>query len=72
MIFLCWLAFAQEPATRSVDEPWGPSHDVAVDVTEATWVSVSVHADRVVFDVLGDLWTMPLAGGDATRLTSGL
>lgn len=72
MLWWCWLALAEEPAVRTVDEPWGPYHDVAIDVDEATWVSVSVHEERVVFDVLGDLWSMPLSGGDATRLTSGM
>lgn len=54
-----------------VDEPHGTTHPVTIDTREGTWMSVSVHGDRVLFDLLGDLWSIPLAGGEATRLTSG-
>jgi len=41
--------------------------------TKATWMSLDVSPDgqRIVFDLLGDLYTMPIAGGTAARLTSG-
>src|SRR5688572_15846937 len=55
----------------SVDAPHGPTHEVPFDLTEGTWVNVTVFRDTVVFDLLGDLWSVPLAGGDAKRLTSG-
>ena len=29
-----------------------------------------IHGDRVVFTYAGDLWTAPVAGGTATRLTA--
>jgi imidazolonepropionase-like amidohydrolase/Tol biopolymer transport system component len=54
-----------------VDDPRGSVHPVPIDVDEGTWMSVTVHGDTVVFDLLGDLWSLPLAGGEATRLTSG-
>lgn len=36
-------------------------------------MNLDVHPDgsRIVFDMLGDLYVMPAAGGDATRLTDG-
>ncbi len=55
----------------SVDAPHGPTHEVALDLREATWVNVAVQGDRIVFDVLGDLWSIPVRGGDAVRLTQG-
>lgn len=41
---------------------------------EGTWVSVDVHPDgkTIAFDMLGDLYTMPITGGKATRITDGM
>ena len=46
----------------------------ALDTREGTWLSLDVSPDgrTIVFDMLGDLYTIPFAGGDATRLTSGM
>lgn len=49
----------------------GPVHTARIDVTEGTWMSLSAHDDTLVFDLLGDLWTLPLSGGEARRLSSG-
>ena len=42
--------------------------------TKGTWMSVDVSPDgrTIVFDMLGDLYTIPITGGTATRLTSGM
>ena len=65
---------APEPAAWNVDDPGGPYRDVAFDTNEGTWMSVDVHPSGkvLVFDLLGDLYTLPIEGGTATRLTSGL
>ncbi|WP_305983085.1 amidohydrolase family protein [Roseivirga thermotolerans] len=41
---------------------------------EGTWVSVDVSPDgkTIAFDMLGDLYTMPISGGKATRITDGM
>jgi imidazolonepropionase-like amidohydrolase/Tol biopolymer transport system component len=46
----------------------------ALDTREGTWLSLDVSPDgaTIAFDMLGDLYTMPFAGGDATRITSGM
>lgn len=42
--------------------------------SKGTWMSVDVSPDgqQLVFDLLGDLYTLPITGGKATRLTSGM
>ena len=42
--------------------------------SRGTWMSVDVSPDgqTLVFDLLGDLYTLPIAGGTATRITSGM
>ena len=42
--------------------------------TKGTWLSLDVSPDgqQLVFDLLGDLYTLPVIGGKATRITSGL
>ena len=42
--------------------------------THGTWMSLDVSPDgqTIVFDLLGDLYTLPISGGTATRITSGL
>ncbi|MCA9729001.1 MAG: PD40 domain-containing protein, partial [Candidatus Eisenbacteria bacterium] len=57
----------------NINEAHGPADTVRFETDDLTWVSVDVHpqGDRLVFDVLGDLYTLPIAGGTATRITSG-
>jgi imidazolonepropionase-like amidohydrolase/Tol biopolymer transport system component len=54
-----------------VNKPPGPSTEVPIDVTEGTWLSLDVSPDgkEVAFDLLGDLYTLPIAGGEAKALT---
>ena len=42
--------------------------------TEGTWISFDVSPDgeTIVFDLFGDLYTLPIGGGRATRLTDGM
>lgn len=46
----------------------------SLDTRDGTWLSIDVSPDgrQLVFDMLGDLYLLPIAGGDAVRLTTGL
>lgn len=69
------------PTTAPKDAPWdvqqppgfAAAKTAAIDVTEGTWMSLDVSPDgsTVVFDLLGDLYTLPIQGGEARPLTSG-
>ena len=50
-----------------VNDPPGAETDVAIDVREGTWMSLDVSPDgaEIVFDLLGDLYTVPIGGGEA-------
>jgi Tol biopolymer transport system component/imidazolonepropionase-like amidohydrolase len=57
-----------------VSNPPGDWHNITIDTTETTWSSVDVSPDgkTIVFDMLGDIYTVPMAGGEATALTDGI
>ena len=44
------------------------------ETDEVTWMSVDVSPDghTLVFDLLGDLYTLPIAGGTAKRIVGGM
>lgn len=57
-----------------VDAPQGQFIDAAISVDQGTWMNVDVSPDgeTIVFDLLGDIYTMPISGGKATQLTSDI
>src|SRR4026209_797184 len=54
--------------------PLQPDRYATFTTSKGTWMSLDVSPDgqTIVFDLLGDLYTLPIAGGKATRLTSGI
>ncbi|MCF7222177.1 amidohydrolase family protein [Marilutibacter chinensis] len=63
---------AEEPAW-DVNAPHGPVRTVRFETDEGTWMDVDVSPDgrSVAFSLLGDLYTLPIGGGSARRITSG-
>ena len=68
------VAQEAEDSADSPDLPLEPARTLSLDTDEGTWISVDVSPDgeTIVFDLLGDLYTIPFAGGDATPLTEGM
>lgn len=63
------------PTSPTVEAPAGPTPTTtAFETHEGTWMNVDISPDgtTLVFDLLGHLYTLPVAGGTATRLTSGV
>ena len=50
------------------------SETIEFTTDEVTWPTVTVSPDgrTIVFDVLGDLYSLPIAGGTASRIVGGL
>lgn len=60
-------------ATAARSLPLITNRTLRFTTTEATWLSLDLSPDgqTLLFEILGDLYTLPVAGGTATRLTSG-
>jgi len=63
-----------KPAKWDVNAPGGPIRQVKVDVSEGTWMNLDVSPDgqQIAFDLLGDIYVMPITGGTPTRIAEGL
>ena len=67
----------QKPEVKNWDvaDPTGPTTALAFDTDEGTWMNVDVSPDgtQIAFDLLGDIYLMPIGGSStpARRLTSG-
>lgn len=54
--------------------PLKPEREVKFSTKEGTWMSVDVSPDgkTIAFDLMGDIYTMPFTGGNATPVTKGI
>ncbi|HEY5658068.1 MAG TPA: hypothetical protein VIY27_09785, partial [Myxococcota bacterium] len=74
---LCLAACAHAPSARSSEEAWdvtaarGSAQEIDFVTQEGTWMSVDVSPDGrwLVFDLLGHVYRVSVAGGDAECLT---
>ncbi|HUG39220.1 MAG TPA: amidohydrolase family protein [Longimicrobiales bacterium] len=71
-------SMAADTAGRRPDRkgglPLAPADTLRLTLEEATWLSLDVAPDgrTVVFDLLGDLYALPIEGGVARALTRGM
>jgi imidazolonepropionase-like amidohydrolase/Tol biopolymer transport system component len=67
---------SKEPSKKKwdVNNPPGEKATVNIDTKTGTWMTVDVSPDgkQIVFDLLGDLYLLPIAGGEAKPLTSSI
>ncbi len=56
------------------DLPLRPSRRLDFTMDEGTWISLDVSPDgrTIMFELLGDVYTMPISGGEATPLLTGM
>ena len=65
---------AQTPPKWNVEKPTGPSKSFTFQTNEGTWMNLDVSPDgqEIVFDLLGDIYKMPISGGKAVLLAGGM
>ena len=63
-----------EEKKKKPDLPLTPARTIAFDTDEGTWMSLDVTPDgeAIIFELSGDLYRLPIAGGTASRITSGM
>jgi len=63
-----------EPKKKVPGLPLKPDRTVEFTTNEGTWISLDVSPDgkTIIFELLGDLYTMPIAGGEAKAITTGI
>ncbi len=73
---LALSAHAQEGGQQKWDVAAPPldTREILIRVDEGTWMNVDVSPDgqTIAFDLLGDIYTLPITGGQATRIAEGL
>ena len=65
---------ASDQKKEKKDLPLEAARTISLTTDEGSWISLDVSPDgqTIVFDLLGDLYTIPFSGGDATPFTSGM
>jgi len=59
------------PAAWDITQPRGKARTISFTTDEGTWLSpdVSPNGRTIAFDMVGDIWVVPIDGGEARALT---
>ncbi|HEV8357596.1 MAG TPA: amidohydrolase family protein [Gemmatimonadales bacterium] len=74
LLLLAALPIAGHAQMPKPGLPLAPDRYATFTTSKGTWISLDLSPDgrTIVFDLLGDLYTLPITGGAATRFTSGM
>ena len=64
---------AADKAAWDVSADHGKTKTVRFTTDEGTWLDLDVSPDgrQIVFSMMGDLYLLPISGGNASRISSG-
>ncbi|OHX65394.1 amidohydrolase family protein [Flammeovirga pacifica] len=74
-LFVFNLSQAQDKEDKwNVNDPQRTTKEISFTTDEGTWLNLDVSPDgkTIVFDLLGDIYTMPISGGKAKVIRSGM
>jgi len=73
LLLLFTISVHAQTQKWNVETPTAPSKKVTITTNEGTWMDLDVSPDgkSIVFDLLGDIYSMPIAGGKTTLLAGG-
>ncbi|MDC2996814.1 amidohydrolase family protein, partial [Flavobacteriaceae bacterium] len=70
------ILFAQDDKENEEEKglPLKATRAIDINTSEGTWISLDVHpsGEKIIFDLLGDIYELPISGGKANRITEGL
>jgi imidazolonepropionase-like amidohydrolase/Tol biopolymer transport system component len=79
LIILAFISYAKEvelpeKAKWDVNNPPGETTTATIKTDNGTWMNLDVNSqgDTIVFDLLGDIYTMSISGGKATNITHSM
>lgn len=75
LLFASIISIAQEQIQKwDVNASKAKYSTTTISTDQGTWMNIDLSPDgkTIVFDLLGDIYTMPSTGGKATRLTSDI
>ena len=75
-LFLCAFAssaLAQENQKWNIEKPGTALKSLSFTTDEGTWMNLDVSPDgkHIIFDLLGDIYRIPITGGSAELLAGG-
>ena len=72
-ILFSFIMLSTHAQDWDVTKPVEEYSETTISVDEGTWMNLDVSPDgqKIVFDLLGDIYIMPISGGDATPLRTG-
>lgn len=73
VILVCLSTSVEQARGQAPQLPLAPLKTVSITTDEGTWMSLDVSPDgkTIAFELLGNLFTVPIGGGRARQLTEG-